>query len=724
MQATVSVTASASDNVGVAGVQFRLDGANLGTEDTASPYSVSWNTLSVANGSHTLTAVARDAAGNTTTSASVTVTVSNPDTTAPTVSLTAPASGATVQGTVSVTASASDNVGVAGVQFRLDGANLGTEDTASPYSVSWNTVSVANGTHTLTAVARDAAGNTKTSSSVTVTVNNPDITAPVVSMMSPGSGWTVGGMVSVTASATDNVGVAGVQFRLDGADLDTEDTTSPYSISWNTLSVGNGSHTLTAVARDAAGNTATASPVTVTVNNPDTTAPTVTLTAPASGATVQATVSVTASASDNVGVAGVQFRLDGVNLGAEDTSSPYTTSWNTLSTANGTHTLTAVARDAAGNTKTSASVTVTVSNPDITAPTVSLTAPASGTTVQGTVPVTASASDDVGVAGVQFRVDGVNLGAEDTASPYTTSWNTLMAANGTHTLTAVARDAAGNTTTSASVTVTVNNPDTTAPTVSLTAPASGATVQATVSVTASASDNIGIAGVQFRLDGAVLGPEDTTSPYSTSWNTLSAANGTHTLTAVARDAAGNTTTSASVQVTVNNPDTTPPAVSLTAPGPGWTVGGMVSVTASATDDVGVAGVQFRLDGADLSAEDTASPYSVSWNTVGVANGSHTLTAVARDAAGNTTTSASVTVTVNNPDTTAPSVSLTAPASGATVQGTVSVTASASDNVGVAGVQFRLDGVNLGAGGHEFAVHDVVEHAVGGERHAHAVCGGA
>jgi YVTN family beta-propeller protein len=95
-----------------------------------------------------------------------------PDTTAPTVSFTAPA---TVSGTVTLSATATDNAGgsgVAGVQFKLDGANLGTEDTSSPYSMAWNTTTVANGTHTLTAVARDAAGNT-TTSTVTVTVANP-----------------------------------------------------------------------------------------------------------------------------------------------------------------------------------------------------------------------------------------------------------------------------------------------------------------------------------------------------------------------------------------------------------------------------------------------------------------------------------------------------------------------------------------------------------------------
>jgi hypothetical protein len=481
-----------------------------------------------------------------------------PDSTAPTVSLTAPANGATVSGaSVTVSATASDNVGVVGVQFRLDGANLGAEDTSAPYSVSWNTTTVANGSHALTAVARDAAGNTTTSSTVTVTVSNADTTAPTVAITAPANNATVQGTVTVTASASDNVGVAGVQFKVDGANLGAEDTTSPYSVSWNTTTVGNGAHSLTAVARDAAGNTTTSSTVTVTVSNADTTAPTVSITAPANNATVSGTVTVTATAVDNVGVVGVQFKVDGANLGAEDTTSPYSVSWNTTTAGNGTHSLTAVARDAAGNTTTSSTVTVTVSNADTTAPTVSITAPANNATVQGTVTVTASASDNVAVAGVQFKVDGTNVGAEDTASPYSLSWNTTTVANGTHALTAVARDAAGNTQTSTTVSVTVNNPDTTAPTVSITSPSNNNTVHGTITITANASDNVGIAGVQFRVDGVNVGAEDTTAPYSVSWDTTTVSNGRHVLTAVARDAAGNTRTSNNVTARVSNASPAP-----------------------------------------------------------------------------------------------------------------------------------------------------------------------
>src|SRR6267378_4208554 len=102
------------------------------------------------------------------------------------VTITSPTSGATVAGTITVSASVSvvGSLVVAGVQFQLDGANLGAEDTAAPYSISWDTATASNGSHTLTAVARDAAGNRTTSGPVTVTVFN-DTTAPTVTISSP-----------------------------------------------------------------------------------------------------------------------------------------------------------------------------------------------------------------------------------------------------------------------------------------------------------------------------------------------------------------------------------------------------------------------------------------------------------------------------------------------------------------------------------------------------------
>src|SRR5258708_5775950 len=96
--------------------------------------------------------------------------------------------------------------------------------------------------------------------------------------------------------------------------------------------------------------------------------------------------------------------------------------------------------------------------------------------------------------------------------------------------------------------LTCPSPDTTPPTVSITSPTSGATVSSTINVTANASDDRGVAGVQFQLDG-VFGADDTTAPYSVPWDTTTASNGSHTLTAVARDTSGNRTTSSPVTVT-------------------------------------------------------------------------------------------------------------------------------------------------------------------------------
>ena len=118
------------------------------------------------------------------------------------------------------------------------------------------------------------------------------------------------------------------------------------------------------------------------------------------------------------------------------------------------------------------------------------------------------------------------------------------------------------------------------------------------------------------------------------------------------------TSNTSVSATFNapaTPDTTPPAVSITSP-TGGTVSGSIALSANASDNIGVVGVQFKLDGADLGVELTTPPYSGSWNTIGVSNGSHTLTAIARDAAGNARTSNPVSITVSNLSAPAPTPS--------------------------------------------------------------------
>ena len=172
---TLTLGGTAADNVAVTQVRWTNSRGGSGTASGTTSWTATGIALQL--GANVLTVTAHDAAGNTGTA---TLTVTRTDTTAPTVSVTSPVAGAAVTGTITVTASATDNVGVAGVQFKLDGANLGAEDVTAPYSVSWSSSSAINGNHTLTAVARDAAGNSATSAAVVVAVNN-DATAPVIS---------------------------------------------------------------------------------------------------------------------------------------------------------------------------------------------------------------------------------------------------------------------------------------------------------------------------------------------------------------------------------------------------------------------------------------------------------------------------------------------------------------------------------------------------------------
>jgi chitodextrinase len=303
-----------------------------------------------------LTAVASDAAGNTTTATTVTVTVDNA---APTVSVTAPATGAFVSGnSVSVTGNASDNIGVTSVQFKLDGNNLGTADTTSPYSVAWDTTTATNGSHTITAVASDAAGNTTTSTSVSVTVDNA---APTVSITAPTNGATVSGTTPFSANSSDNSGGSGVnrvEFYVDNALVNT-DTTSPYSFSWNTTGYSFGTHSLTAKAYDNVNpaNQTTSTAVSVTVDNTDHTPPSQpgSFTVTGTGVT---TISLSWTAStDNVAVTGYQLKRNGTVIATLSSSTlTYNDSGLTPST---TYNYAVSAFDASNNFSTEAAVSGT-----------------------------------------------------------------------------------------------------------------------------------------------------------------------------------------------------------------------------------------------------------------------------------------------------------------------------------------------------------------------------
>jgi hypothetical protein len=363
-----------------------------------------------------------------------------------------------------------------------------------------------------------------------------DTTPPAIAITAPAAGATVSGAnVTVSATASDNVGVVGVQFKLDGANLGAEDTVSPHSISWNSTLTVNGGHTLTAVARDAQGNTTTSAPVSVTVSNgpPPTSCPCTIWSATATPARIE-------TADPSALEVGVRFRVD------------------TTGSATGVRFY-----KGAGNTGTHLGSLWTDDGTLLASATFSNESPSGWQQATFTTPVALTANT---VYVASYHMNGGNYAINDAyfAAAGVDSGPLHAPADGTAGANGVYRYAAttafpNQTYQSANYWVDVvfasggGGADTTPPTVSISAPAGGATVSGTVvSVTANAGDNVGVVGVQFKLDGANLGTEDSASPYSTTWNSTTAINGSHTLTAVARDAAGNSTTSAPIAVTVNN----------------------------------------------------------------------------------------------------------------------------------------------------------------------------
>ena len=226
---------------------------------------------------------------------------------APTVSITSPASNSTLTGTVSVTAYATDNVGVSRVEHYLNGS-LKATDMTTPYVYSLDTTSLAAGTYTLMAKAYDAAGNVGQSSNVSVTVVK-DTIAPTVFLGVSGNNANVSGTAKLSANAIDNVGVTKVEFYANGALLYATNV-APFSYNWNTTTVSNASYTLIAKAYDNAGNVGQSGNVTVTVNNATTTPIPTPTSANYTFWSATAVPSVVDAGPDNAVELGVKFRAD------------------------------------------------------------------------------------------------------------------------------------------------------------------------------------------------------------------------------------------------------------------------------------------------------------------------------------------------------------------------------------------------------------------------------
>ena len=168
---------AATDDAGVVGYAVHRSTSAGFTPSEANrigqPIGTSYTDIGLPAGTYFYRVTAGDAAGNVGPASGEASATASVDTTAPTIEV--DPLGSVVSGPVTVTATGDDDQGLVGVQFRLNGQNLGTEDRTSPYSVTWDTRGEVNDTHVLSAVARDGAANSTTSALAPVTVSNSGV---------------------------------------------------------------------------------------------------------------------------------------------------------------------------------------------------------------------------------------------------------------------------------------------------------------------------------------------------------------------------------------------------------------------------------------------------------------------------------------------------------------------------------------------------------------------
>ncbi|MBX3154377.1 MAG: Ig-like domain repeat protein [Deltaproteobacteria bacterium] len=537
-------------------VECRVDAGAFAA--CTSPFSAT-----VADGAHTITVRATDAATNATTRTTASFVV---DTIPPTVTLTSQPPPLSNDNTPTITFTTAGDPNV--VQCRVDGGPP-TNNCTSPFTAG----PLADGSHVISVRVVDGAGNNATVTTNTFVI---DTAPPSVTILTQPAALSNDDTPTVTFD-TDGAPTI-IECRLDGDAFVA--CTSPF-----TVTVVDGTHTISVRVTDAAGNQVTAITDPFTV---DTIPPTLTIT---SQPALLSNVTTPTVAFTVAGATTVQCRVDSGAFAA--CTSPFTSA----ALLDGDHTITVRAADGAGNQTTRTTATFTI---DTVAPTATLTSqpPALGNSATVQVAFTTAGNPNT----IQCAVDAGAFAA--CTSPFSATVE-----DGTHTISVRVTDGAGNTSTTTTNLFTV---DTDPPEVEIdseTPPANDNTPTITFVVT-------GASTVTCTVDGNA--PVACTSPFTTGV----LADGSHTIVVTAADAAGNTG-SASVSFVI---DTTPPTVAITGGPVGPTAADQTQITFTASGDA--ATIECRIDAGSFAA--CASPFDPGT----LAAGPHTVTVRVKDAATN------------------------------------------------------------------------------------------
>jgi hypothetical protein len=260
----------------------------------------------------------------------------------------------------------------------------------------------------------------------------PDSTAPTGSFTSPANGATVGGTITVTGTASDNRQVSTVEVEVDGGAYQLASGTTSWSLSLNTKLYSDGTHNLKLRITDSSGNKAWYDRSIVIKNTVVSSAPNVSFSSPASGATVSGTITVTGTASSGAGVSKVEVEVVGGSYMLASGTTNWSLSLNSALWADGAQTLKARVTDNAG-VQAWADLPIVISNTvsvPATAPFVKFTSPASGSTVKGTVTLTGTAGSPAGVSKVEVEVVGGNYQLASGTTSWSISINTAAYPDG------------------------------------------------------------------------------------------------------------------------------------------------------------------------------------------------------------------------------------------------------------------------------------------------------
>lgn len=529
---TISIAWNASsDNVGVTSYEIYRNGSLVRTQATTA-YT---DTGLAVYTTYTYNIIARDASGNSSNLSATLYGGTSADTTAPSVPDNLHSTGSTVSSVTLAWNASTDDVGVSGYHIYRDG-NLVATTAATTYTDTGLTVST---NYTYTISAYDAANNTSLQSAPYNTSSSNDTTAPTI----PGNVHTTAVYDTSVAIAwnasTDDVAVTGYKVYRGGSLVATTTGTSYTDTNLTPVT----DYVYTVKAYDAANNQSASSAGLNVQTAYDTTAPTVPSNLHSTGQTDTSVTLAWDPSTDNVAVSGYDIYRDGTLI-STTASTSYTDSGLQVNTA---YSYRIRAHDAYANNSAQTAAVAVQTLTDQIAPSTPANLISTGQTTTSIDLAWDAATDDVAVTGYKLYRDGVLIATLTTTNYHDSG----LHYNRSYSYTVTAHDNAGNDSASSLALAVSTNPDTTAPTVALTAPINGQGVQLTIGISATASDDLELNRVEFFVDGTWI-TTITAAPFAFNWDTYNVHNGNHQITAKAIDASGNAT-SQGVIISVNNP---------------------------------------------------------------------------------------------------------------------------------------------------------------------------